>query len=51
MEEIGPTNPKCQPLRVLWRRSCAHARKIIPLAPIHSFTKQIVPSMYEESLT
>ena len=34
MEEIGPTNPKYQPLRVLWRRSCAHARKTIPLAPI-----------------
>ena len=50
MEEIGATNPKYQPLRVLWRRSCAHARKTIPLAPIHSFTKQIVPSMYEESL-
>ena len=32
-------------------RLCAHARKTIPLAPIHSFTKQIVPSMYEESLT
>ena len=32
-------------------RLCAHARKTIPLAPIHSFTKQIVPSMYQESLT
>ena len=32
-------------------RSCAHARKTIPLAPIHPFTKQIVPLMYEESLT
>ena len=46
MEEIGTTNPEYHPLRVLWRRSCAHARKPIPLAPIHSFTKQIVPSMY-----
>ena len=51
MEEIGATNPEYQPLRVLWRRSCAHARKTIPLAPIHSFTKQIVPSMYQESLS
>ena len=51
MEEIGATKPKYQPLRVLWRRSYAHARKTIPLTPIHSFTKQIVPSMYEESLT
>ena len=24
--------------------SCAHAQKTIPMAPIHSFTKQIVPS-------
>ena len=44
MEEIGTTNH-------LWHRSCAHARKTIPLAPIHLFIKQIVPSMYEESLT
>ena len=27
MEEIGTTNPEYQPLRVLWHRSCAHARK------------------------
>ena len=51
MEEIGPTNPKYQPLGILWHRLCAHAQKTIPLAPIHLFTKQIVPSMYEESLT
>ena len=51
MEEIGATNPVYQPLRVLWRRSYAHARKTIPLAPIHLFTKQIVPSMYQESLS
>ena len=35
MEEIGVTNPEYQPLRVLWRRSYAHAQKTIPLAPIH----------------
>ena len=29
-------------------RSCTHAQKTIPMAPIHSFTKQMVPSMYEE---
>ena len=51
MEDIGATNPEYQPLRVLWRRSYAHAQKTIPLAPIHSFTKQIVPSMYQESLS
>ena len=32
-------------------RLCAHARKTIPLAPIHSFTKQMVPSLCPESLT
>ena len=31
--------------------SCTHARKTIPLAPIHLFTKQIVPSLCPESLT
>ena len=51
MEEIGSTNPKYQPLQVLWHRLCAHAQKTIPLAPIHSVTKQIVLSMNEESLT
>ena len=51
MEEIGATNPKYQPLGILWRRLCAHTRKTIPLALIHSFTKQIVPSMYQDSLT
>ena len=32
-------------------RSCAHARKIIPLVSIHSFTRQIVPSLYQQSST
>ena len=27
-------------------RSCAHTKNTIPLTPIHSFTKQIVPSLY-----
>ena len=48
MEEIGATNPEYQPLRVLWRRLYAHARKTIPLAPIQSFTRQIVPSLCQE---
>ena len=34
MEEIGATNTKYQPLRVLWCHSCTHAQKTIPLAPI-----------------
>ena len=32
-------------------RSCTHAQKAIPLAPIHSFTEQMVPSLCPESLT
>ena len=32
-------------------RSCAHARKTIPLTPIHLFTKQMVPSLCPELLT
>ena len=32
-------------------RSCTHARKTIYLAPIHPFTKQMVPSLCPESLT
>ena len=34
-----------------WELNGAHAQKTIPLVPIHSFTKQIAPSMYQESLT
>ena len=49
MEEIGATNPKYQPLRVLWRCSCVHAcSKNHPLGT-HSFiSRQIVPSLYQE---
>ena len=32
-------------------RSCAHAWKTIPLAPIHPFTKQMLPLLCPESLT
>ena len=32
-------------------RSCTHIRKTIPQAPIRSFTKQIVPSLYQQSST
>ena len=45
MGEIGTTNPEYQP------RSCAHTHKTIPLAPIHPFTKQMVPSLCPEWLT
>ena len=32
-------------------RSCAHAQKTIPSVLIRPFTKQIVPSLYQELLT
>ena len=32
-------------------RSCAHALKTIPLAPIYSLIKQIIPSLYQQSST
>ena len=51
MEEIATNNLEYQPLQVLWCRLCAHAQKTISLAPIHSFTKQILPSMYQELLS
>ena len=51
MEEIGPPILSTSHCEFYGARSCAHARKAIPLAPIHSFTKQIVPSMYQDSLT
>ena len=30
--------------------SCTHIRKTIPLVPIHLFTRQIIPSLYQQSL-
>ena len=48
MEE---TKPKYQPLRFYAACSCIHAWKTIFMAPIHLFTRQIVHSLYEESLT
>ena len=52
MEEISATNPKLPAIvEFNGTHSCAHARKTIPLAPIHLFTKQIVPSLYQESFT
>ena len=32
-------------------RLCAHARKTIPVVPIHPFTRQILPLVCEELLT
>ena len=44
MEKIIVTNPKYQPLRVLWHLFMRPCSKTIPLASIHLFTKQMVPS-------
>ena len=51
MEEIGATIPKYQPLRVLWHPLCDYARQTILSRPIHPFTKQLVPSLFEESMS
>ena len=53
MEEIGTTNPEYQPLRVKlkWRPFKRPHSKTIPLASIHLFSKQMVPSLCPESLT
>ena len=55
MEEIGATNPKSSTshCELDGAHLCVHTQKpyCIPLEPIHLFTKQIVPSMYQELLT
>ena len=51
MEKIGTTILSTSHCEFNGARSCAHARKTIPLAPIHPFTKQMVPSLCPESLT
>ena len=51
MEEIGATIPKYQPLRDLWRPLCDYARRTILSRPIRPFTRQLVPSLFEESIS
>ena len=51
MEEICATIPKYQPLRVLWRPLCDYARRTILSHPIRPFTRQLVPSLFEESIS
>ena len=51
MEEIGATIPKYQPLRDLWRLLCDYARRTILSHPIRPFTRQLVPSLFEESIS
>ena len=53
MEETSTTNPKYEPLQILWHHSYTHARKTIPLVPIHLFTRQIGinNNLFEVSLT
>ena len=45
MEEIGTTILSTSHYKFYG----ALARKTIPLTPIHSFTKQVVPSLYQQS--
>ena len=51
MEDIGATIPKYQPLRDLWRPLCDYARRTILSRPIRPFTRQLVPSLFEESIS
>ena len=51
MEEIGATIPKYQPLRVLWCPLCDYARRTILSRPIHPFTIELVPSLFEELIS
>ena len=51
MEEIGATIPKYQPLRDLWRPLCDYARRTILSRPIRPFTRELVPSLFEESIS
>ena len=51
MEEIGATNPEYQLMRVKWRPFVCPCSKTISLAPIHPFSKQMVPSLCPELLT
>ena len=51
MEEIGATIPKYQSLRVLWCPLCDYARQTILSCPIHPFTGELVPSLFDESIS
>ena len=48
---MGATIPKYQPLRVLWCPLCDYARRTILSRPICPFTRQLVPSLFEESIS
>ena len=50
MEKTAPPILSTSHFQFNAARSCAHARKTIPVAPIHPFTKQMVPSLCPESL-
>ena len=51
MEEIGTIIPKYQPLRVLCRLLCDYARRTILSRLIRPFTRELVPSLLEESIS
>ena len=51
MEEIGTTISKYQPLRVLCHPLCDYARLTTLSHLICSFSRELVPSLFEESIT
>ena len=51
MEKSAPPIPSASQCEFNGAHSCAHTQKTITLAPIHLFTKQMVPPLCPESLT
>ena len=51
MEEIGAIILKYQPMQVLWRLLCDYARRTILSCLIRLFTRELVLSSFEESIT
>ena len=51
MKWIGASIPEYQPLRVLWRSFCDNAWRTICPAPFRSLIRELVPSLFVESIT
>ena len=50
MEEIDVTIAKYQPLRVLWHPLYDYTPRTILSCPIHPFTRELVPSLFEDRI-
>ena len=50
IESVTPPILSTSHCELYGTRSCAHARKTIPLAPIHSFTKQMRPNLQKPDI-